>query len=153
MKAEDAKDIIATAIDREVEAYTFYRGIAKKVKSPVLKSLFSELAVDEKKHSEFLQRMLNRDTSKMKFAPSHDYKVADTLELPALNANMKPLEGLIVAIRKELESVQMYTQLANLAKDTDTQLLFTQLAYMERDHKARLEDLYTNMAFPKNVWG
>ena len=152
MKAEDAKNIIATAIDREVEAYTFYRGIAEKVNNPVLKSLFSELAVDEKKHREFLQRMLNKDASKMKFDPSHDYKVADTLELPALNANMKPLEGLVVAIKKELESMQMYTQLAHLSKDTETQLLFSQLAYMERDHKARLEDIYTNMAFLKNVW-
>jgi rubrerythrin len=44
MKAEDAKKIISTAIDREVEAYTFYRGVADKVKSPALKSLFSELA-------------------------------------------------------------------------------------------------------------
>ena len=37
MKAEDAKKIIATAIDKEVEAYTFYRGIADKVKDPALK--------------------------------------------------------------------------------------------------------------------
>ena len=40
MKAEDAKKIIATAIDREVEAYTFYRGIADKVKDQALKELF-----------------------------------------------------------------------------------------------------------------
>ncbi len=152
MKAEDAKKIIATAIDREVEAYTFYRTIADKVKGKVLKDLFDELAVDEKKHRELLQRMLNKDVSKMKFDPSHDYKVADTLESPALTANMKPIEGLVVAIKKELEAMQMYTQLAAAAKDTETQLLFSQLANMERGHKARLEDIYTNMAFPENVW-
>jgi rubrerythrin len=152
MKADDAKKIIATAIDREVEAYTFYRTIADKVKDKVLKDLFDELATDEKKHRELLQRMLNKDVSKMKFDPSHDYKVADTLESPALTANMKPLEGLVVAIKKELEAIQMYTQLANLSKDTETQLLFSQLANMERGHKARLEDIYTNMAFPENVW-
>ena len=44
MKAEDAKKIISTAIDREVEAYTFYRTISDKVKDPVLKKLFDELA-------------------------------------------------------------------------------------------------------------
>ena len=54
MKTEDAKKIIATAIDREVEAYTFYRGVADKVKDPVLKSLFAELAGEEKKHKDFL---------------------------------------------------------------------------------------------------
>ena len=149
MKADDAKKIIATAIDREVEAYTFYRGIADKVKDSALKSLFAELAGEEKKHREFLQGMLTKDISKMKFDPSHDYKVADTLPSPALSVDMKPLEGIVVSIKKELEAMQMYTQLANLAKDTETQLLFSQLANMERGHKARLEDIYTNMAFPE----
>ena len=69
MKAEDAKKIIATAIDREVEAYTFYRGIADKVKDKTLKDLFAELAGEEKKHREFLQGMLTKDISKMKFDP------------------------------------------------------------------------------------
>jgi rubrerythrin len=46
----------------------------------------------------------------------------------------------------------MYTQFANAAADLETQLLFTQLANMERGHKARLEDIYTNMAFPENIW-
>ena len=152
MKAEDAKKIIATAVDREVESYTFYRGIADKVKDKTLKDLFAELAGEEKKHRELLQGMITKDISKMKFDPSHDYKVADTLPSPKLSADMKPLEGLVVAIKKELEAMQMYTQLAKLAKDTETQLLFSQLANMERGHKARLEDIYTNMAFPENVW-
>jgi rubrerythrin len=151
MKADDAKKIISTAIDREVESYTFYRGIADRVKDAALKSLFAELAGEEKKHRELLQGMLTKDISKMKFDPSHDYKVADTLPSPKLSADMKPLEGIVVAIKKELEAMQMYTQLASLAKDTETEFLFTQLANMERGHKARLEDLYTNAAFPE-VW-
>ena len=152
MKAEDVKKIISTAIDREVEAYTFYRTIADKVKDKNLKDLFDELAGEEKKHREFLQAFLTKDVSKMKFAAGHDYKVGDALESPKLTADLKPLDGLVLAIRKELEAMQMYTQLANAAKDTETQLLFAQLANMERGHKARLEDIYTNMAFPENVW-
>ena len=151
MKPEDAKKIISTAIDREVEAYTFYRGIADKVKDASLKKLFAELAGEEKQHREFLQGVLTKDISKMKFDESHDYKVADTVPSPALTADLKPIDGLVLAIKKELEAMQMYTQLANLAKDTETQLLFSQLANMERGHKARLEDLYTEMAFPE-VW-
>jgi rubrerythrin len=151
MNANDAKKIIANAIDNEVEAYTFYRGIADKVKDKALKSLFTELAGEEKKHREFLQGMLDKEVSKMKFDASHDYKVADALPVPDLSMDMKPIEGIVVAIKKELQAMQMYTQLANLSKDTETQLLFTQLANMERGHKARLEDLYTNMAFPE-VW-
>ncbi len=151
MKPEDAKKILSTAIDREVESYTFYRGISDKVKDKALKSLFGELAGEEKKHRELLQGMLDKDVSKMKFDPSHDYKVADILPSPTLSVDMKPIEGIVVAIKKELEAMQMYSQMAGLAKDTETQFLFSQLANMERGHKARLEDLYTNMAFPE-VW-
>jgi len=149
MKPEDAKKIISTAIDREVEAYTFYKSVADKVKDKNLKALFAELAGEEKKHREFLQAFLSKDASKMKFAAGHDYKVGDALPSPKLTADLKPLEGLIIAIQKELEAMQMYTQFANAAADTETQLLFSQLANMERGHKSRLEDIYTNMAFPE----
>jgi len=152
MKADDAKKIIETAIKKEIEAYTFYHGVADKAKNPVLKELFTELAGEEMKHRELLQGMLTKDISKMKFDPSHDYKVGDNLPTPDLKVGMKPLEGLVVAIKKELEAMQMYTQLAKLASDTETQFLFSQLANMERSHKSRLEDIYTNMAFPENVW-
>jgi len=152
MKPEDAKKIISLAIDREVEAYTFYRTVADKAKDKVLKSLFDELAGEEKKHREFLQGFLAKDISKMKFTAGHDYKVADALPSPKLTTDLKPLDGLVLAIKKELEAMQMYTQFANAAADTETQLLFSQLANMERAHKARLEDIYTNMAFPETWW-
>ena len=149
MKADDAKKIIETAINKEIEAYTFYHGVADKAKNPMLKDLFTELAGEEKKHREFLQGVLTKDIAKMKFDASHDYKVGDNLPTPDLKVDMKPLEGLVVAIKKELQAMQMYTQLAKLSKDTETQFLFSQLANMERSHKARLEDVYTNMAFPE----
>ena len=149
MKADDAKKIISTAIDREVEAYTFYRSVSDKVKDKALKSLFDELAGEEKKHREFLQAFLARDVGKLHFTTGHDYKVGDALPTPPLTMDLKPLDGLVIAIKKELEAMQMYTQLAKLSTDTEQQLLFGQLANMERSHKARLEDIYTNMAFPE----
>jgi rubrerythrin len=149
MKAEDVKKIISTAIDREVEAYTFYRSVADKAKNKALKDLFAELAGEEKKHREFLQAFLTKDIKQMKFAAGHDYKVGDALPTPDLTPDLKPLEGIVLAIKKELDAMQMYTQLANAAADVETQLLFNQLANMERSHKARLEDIYTNIAFPE----
>ena len=151
MKTDDAKKIISTAIDREVEAYTFYRAITDKVKDPALKKLFTELSGEEKQHREFLQGMLSKDVTMMHFDAKKDYKVVAGLPTPPLSVDMKPLDGLVVSIKKELEAMQMYTQLANLSSDTEQKLLFSQLANMESGHKARLEDLYTNMAFPE-VW-
>ena len=111
MKPDDLKKILSLAIDREVEAYSFYRSVSDKVKDPALKSLFNELPGEEKKHREFLQAFLSRDVSKFHFDPGKDYKVGDALPTPPLSVDMKPLDGLVIAIKKELEAMQMYTHL------------------------------------------
>ena len=79
MKTEDAKKIISTAIDREVEAYTFYRTIGDKAKDPAIKKLFAELAGEEKQHREFLQGMLTKDVTKMHFDAKTDYKIVNAM--------------------------------------------------------------------------
>jgi len=64
---------------------------------------------------------------------------------------MKPTDGIALAIRKELDAMQMYTQLARVSSDSGEKQTFLELAKMEKNHKTRLEDIYTNMAFPE-VW-
>jgi rubrerythrin len=150
MKTEDAKKIISEAIDREVEAYTFYRSVADMANDKALKTIFGELAAEEKKHREFLQGFLAKDAVKMKFDAKKSYNVVEGIPTPKLSVDLKPLEGLVIAIRKELEAMQMYTQLANASVDTEQQFLFSQLANMEKTHKARLEDIYVDMAFPES---
>ena len=69
-----------------------------------------------------------------------------------MTADLKPLDGLVIAIKKELEAMQMYTQLAKTGADSEQKNSFIELASIrERGHKSRLEDIYTNMAFPE-VW-
>ncbi len=150
MDADQYKKIIKDAINKEVEAYTFYRTVADKAKDTALKNMFGELAGEEKKHRELLEDFLTKDVKEMHFNASRDYKVADSLETKALTPDMKPLDGLVLAIRRELEAMQMYSQLAALSDDAAQKKLFTELASMERGHKARLEDIYTNMAFPES---
>lgn len=150
MDVEGYKKIINMAIAREVESYSFYRGAADKVKDANLKKMFLELAGEETKHREFLQGLLAKPVKALHFDTHKDYKVADEMPSPALSTDMKPLEGLVLAIKKELGAMQMYTQLANLSTETEQKKLFTDLATMEKGHKTRLEDIYTNMAFPES---
>ena len=151
MNAEDVKKIISDAIDGEVEAYTFYTSVSNRAHDPALKKLFEELAGEEKKHRQFLETFLTKDTANLGFTTTKDYKVGDNLPTPKLTDDLKPLEGLVIAIKKELMAMQMYTQLATLSIDAEQELLFSQLATMERGHKARLEDLYTEHVLPE-VW-
>ena len=149
MNADEYKRIISLAIDREVESYSFYRTISDKVKDAGLKRLFNELAGEETKHREFLEGLLAKGTTSFHFNAHMDYKVTDSMPSPKLSADMKPIDGLLLAIKKELEAMQMYSQLANSSTDEDQKKTFTELAAMERGHKNRLEDIYTNMAYPE----
>jgi rubrerythrin len=87
----------------------------------------------------------------MHFDEMKTCKGGDAHPTPDITPDLKPLEGIVIAIKKELEAMQMYTQLAKLSTDTEQKFLFSQLVTMERGPKARLEDIYTNMAFPE-VW-
>ncbi len=151
MTPEEAKTIISNAIDDEVEAYAYYKNVSEKVKDPALKRLFGELAAEEQKHREYLQTFLALDTADLHFTPQKDYKVADTLETPKLTEDLAPKDGVVMAIKKEQQAMEMYSQLATLSTDAEQERLFSELESMERGHKAKLEDLYTNMAFPE-VW-
>ncbi|MDK2917001.1 MAG: hypothetical protein PWR25_1558 [Euryarchaeota archaeon] len=149
MNAEDFQKIITNAIDNEVESYTFYKSVADRAKDPSLKTLFLDLAEEEKGHREYLQGLLVRDVKQMQFVAAKDYKITDSIDEPTLSVDMKPLDGLVLAIKKELQAAQMYTQLAAASADAEQKMVFTQLANMEKGHKARLEDIYTNMAYPE----
>jgi len=150
MNQDEFKNIISFAIGCEDEAYVFYSTVSDKAKDKKLKDLFNELAGDEKKHRLALEEFLARSLEHMHFSESKDYKVVDALSTPPLTADLKPLDGLVIAIKKELEAMQMYTQLANASTDEGQKNTFLELASMERGHKSRLEDIYTNMAFPES---
>lgn len=151
MNETEFKKIISNAIHEEMEAFNYYNVISGKAKDANLKKLFKDLASEEDKHKRTLEGYLSRDLGKIHFSESKDYKVVDGLPTPALTPDLKPVDGLVIAIKKELEAMQMYTQLASTSDDAEQKKIFLELASMERGHKSKLEDLYTNMAFPE-VW-
>lgn len=151
MNQDEFKKIISQAISQEVEAFTFYSSVSEKAKDVNIKRLFKDLAEDEAKHKRTLEGYLSKDSEKIHFSKSVDYKVVDALPTPPLTPDLKPVDGLVIAIKKELEAMQMYTQLSNTSEDAAQKKIFFELASMERGHKSKLEDIYTNMAFPE-IW-
>jgi rubrerythrin len=149
MKPEEYRKIISEAISKEVEAYTFYQVAHEKVKDKALKSTFKELAGEEKKHREFLEGLLMKPLKELRFDETRDYKVSKSIERPALTPDLTPLEGLKLAIKKEEDAMEMYRGLSAASKDAEMKKLFDSLSKMETSHKARLEDIYTNAAFPE----
>jgi rubrerythrin len=151
MNLNDYKNIISNAINAEVEAFKFYNSVSNKSKDIIIKKLFQELADEETKHKLTLEGFLKKAPGKMHFSESKDFKIGDSLPTPTLTLDLKPVDSIIIAIKKELEAMQMYTKLANTSLDEEQKNIFLELATMERGHKSKLEDIYTNMAFPE-VW-
>ncbi len=147
MKSDEFKKILLTAIDREVDSYALYTALADKVKDSALKTTFKELAQEETYHRKTLQEYLTGSRKELKFDEVKDYKLSNLLESPSPTSDMKPLDGLKLAIKKEEEAMEMYEKLAEASVDGEQKKIFSELAKMERGHKARLEDLYTNSAF------
>lgn len=150
MTMEEYKSIVTEAIGNEIEAYQFYAGVAEKVQDSNLRLIFTDLAEEEKKHREFLEGVL-ADTKPMSIDDTKDYKVSATVDKPKLSIGMKPADAIALAMKNEEEAMNMYAGLAVICTDKEQKELFESLARMEKGHKVRLEEMYTNMAFPE-VW-
>ena len=151
MKLSEYKEIIKQAIANEVEARKFYEDAARTLEDPYLKELFGKLADEEKKHRDILIQIHTSDTIDRYFTETRDYKVAETVNTPELSMDMKPADAFALAMKKEEEAMKQYTEMANLCDDADKRQVFLDLAAMERDHKFKMEEAFTNVGYPE-VW-
>lgn len=150
MKTDDFRKIITFAISNEIEAFDFYNGVSGKTKDNNLKRIFTELAEEEKKHRLLLEGF-SSSPKFMHFDEAKDYKVSQTIDKPRLSLTMKPADAIALAVKKEEEAMDMYAQMAACSTSDEQKKMFQSLANMEQGHKVKLEDVFTNMAFPE-VW-
>jgi rubrerythrin len=151
MNLNEYKDIIKQAIANEVEARKFYDQAAKTLTDPYLKSLFNDLAEEEKKHRDILTKIISSDTIDRYFSESRDFKVAETMDEPELSMDMKPADAFALAMKKEEAAMKQYTEMANMCDDDGKRQVFLDLAAMERDHKLKMESAFIDIGFPE-VW-
>ncbi len=141
--------VLSMAIENEVEAYEFYLGVSQKVEDASIKSIFKQLAEQELGHRDLLSSYLDNDDRPLTFEALPDYKVSETVDKPKLSMQMKPVDAMALAMKREEEAMQMYKDLADSSSDAAQKDLFMNLSNMEKGHKVQLEDVYTNMAFPE----
>jgi rubrerythrin len=149
MDKQDFANIMDIAIAAEVEAFTFYRDVAAKVSDPEMKRLFQEFANEEQGHGKMLEKIKEHEAQSFTFAGGLDYKISEMTPLPLLAMEMKPVNAISLAMKKEEEAMNNYTQLASATDDPEKKKIFSELAKMEQGHKARMEGLYTDTAFPE----
>lgn len=151
MNKDDFKSIIDFAIESEIESYEFYRDAAKKVKDDNLKGIFDVLAKEELEHKSFLENVLAEELVKIELDELADYKIAEGIDKPELNVDMSFKDAVGLAIKSEEEAMDRYENLAKACVDKEQKELFLGLVKMEQTHKAKLEEIYTNVAYAE-VW-
>jgi len=135
MVTTDVKEIIKQAAEQEEKAYKFYTDALKFVKDAAAKLWIKELAAEEVKHKEMLQKF---DVSKIrKFKPDkvQDLHIAEYLVDKDITEIKDFQDVLIVAMKKEQKSYNFYVGMAKSADNADIKKLCKVLAQEELKHR------------------
>jgi len=150
MEREVFENTLKFAIENEVRSNEFYSDAATKLKDQRLKDLFTELAGEERKHRQILEEFIKAGPTAFHFDLFPDYKVAETVEdIQMPSTNMKPPDAIALAMKKEQEAMALYEAMANACGDPEQRKLLQELASMERQHKFKMENMFTEVAYPE----
>ena len=139
--------LISMAIRAEVEAHEFYRDVAERTENVSVKKIFAELAEDEMKHRDLLERYRMDTSMAIRLKAPPDYKVAETVDEPKLTVDMAPANAIALAMKKEQQAMEFYRGLAQICDDREVRDTYDNLANMELSHKHRLENAFVDIGY------
>ena len=152
MLEQSLREIIQTAIQREIEAQKLYLDAVSLVKEKHLRDLLGELAAQENGHRHKLEALLSDGLATVP-APRQDrpdLKITDYLVEVPLSPQADFQDIMIVAGKREKASHDLYLALAQAAGESQAAELFRFLAAEELAHKQRVEALYEDVVYDQN---
>ncbi|NLZ16509.1 MAG: ferritin family protein [Desulfobulbaceae bacterium] len=144
---DDFREIIEFAIRSEVEAKEYYLHVAGKTNNEMVKKLFLEFAAEEIQHEQLLANILANNEASLNFKKTQDYKLSETIPDPDMSGKVTMADIIAVAMKREERAMNMYLNLAKDSASEKTKEIFMGLADMERGHKVKLEQAYTDVAY------
>ena len=141
--------VLDFAIDKEIEANQFYVGLAKKMKTPAMRQVFTAFANEELGHKAKLEAIKQGK----KFQPAAkvaDLRIADYVVDVEPGPDMSYQDALILAMKKEKAAFRLYMDLADEVEDKDQKAIFLALAQEEAKHKLRFEIEYDDAVLREN---
>jgi rubrerythrin len=142
MAGTPTEEIIKFAIEKEIEAAAFYENLASKVKNPVMKDAVLSMADEERKHERILSNLTPKQVSAFKERNIEDFKISDYIVEPPVTLDISYPDLLIIAMKREERSHDMYAELEARAADEATRKIFALLKAEELKHKRKLESEY-----------
>ena len=146
---DELTDLLDTAIYKEIASQAFYIAGEKKTQDSAAKALMKELAEEELKHSQLLKNLKEKGLWKLgwyrekvpNLMISEYLTGGETLESAGLQ------DTLIVAMKREQQSVDFYSRMMGIMKDQAAKHLCERLVHEELKHKLRLEMFYDDFFY------
>lgn len=138
-------EVLAFAAEREEAARQFYLELARQTNDTFMKQIFMDFAHEEEKHRETLENLeaegLERIFDNI-IKPINDLALAENAPKVSPAGELDFKEALLLAMKREDKSHQLYSMLAETSDDHAISLLFVGLAKEEAHHKLRIERAY-----------
>ena len=147
---DSVADIVAFAVQREIEAAEGYARIAGAAATPGLRELAEELRRQEEAHRRLLEGLTPETLRALETSFVPDLHVVDSLADEKVSADMSIQDMLIFAAKKEARSIALYESLARLARASGHERVFLFLAGQEREHKLKIEAEYEKQVLQEN---
>ncbi len=140
------EDVLNFAIKREIEAYDFYTKLTLLAKKPDVSKELKIFAEDELEHRTKLESVKSGEI-KLDHDEVGSLGIAETVKNVEATAEMTYVELLVIGMKKEKDSFQLYKQLAAKARKAQLKDMFQQMAREEAQHKLTLEIEYDLTTF------
>ena len=150
MDLSNFDEVINFAIEREEEAADFYAKLSKRSKNPAIKEVFQEWSNVEVGHKRILQNIHKTAVEGRKIESTPNLKISDYIIDVKEKPDMPYADALIVAMKREEMSYELYSDLAKGIEDPDLKKAFEVLAGEELKHKLRLETEYDEFVLKEN---
>ncbi|HEY4543931.1 MAG TPA: ferritin family protein [Tissierellaceae bacterium] len=145
MDRQTIHSIIDFAIDTEIDSYDFYKEAINKTEDIQAKIIFGNLAEEELKHKEFLEKLLKDDSYSFDLEQFTDYKISEDIYKDDYSEQIDLKDAIAIAIKKEEEAMYMYKALSDDSVNKEVKDLFLDLSKMEQMHKVKLEEIYIKL--------
>jgi len=151
-------DALTDGIQSEIAAYVFYLEAIKIIDNKKMKTVLENLAGEEKKHFQILERqhdslirsekwISTADILKQKGLPEIDKQMQDKhTELIKKVRNLKTnREILEMALMLEYEARDLFVKFEKDAKSDEAKKIFKRLAGFEEGHAQLIKNMITNL--------
>jgi rubrerythrin len=147
--------ILEMAIQKEIESQHLYRDLSRKVTGEAARDVLRQLSQQEQRHQKVLERYRRGELEAGTLSQGEvvDYKIAEHFDQPEISPEMELKDIFLVAANREMRSHELYVALAGLHPAGEAKRLLEELASQELEHKHKVEDLYTQVAFPQTAGG